>query len=157
MKIVFSLLFLLTACVPSQSANQAPQPLAPLAPGDRLRITHDARCCASPSIGVVQSISRDSIVLQSAEGNARLTIARSNIFQIQRWNHHETRMVRGSLLGLLAGAAVGGIVGYESGCAHCDGDWRPLGAYMGVLVGGLAGLLAGLFAGSHYGFWETIS
>jgi hypothetical protein len=155
-KSAFLILLLVVACVPSQRANEAPQPVAPIAEGDRLRVTHDAECCTSPSIGVVQSLPADSLVLQSREGKTRIAIALSRIYRIERWNNHETRMARGALVGFLAGAAAGGLIGFQSACGHCDGDWRGLGASFGVLVGGLAGLLGGLFVGSHYGFWETV-
>ena len=152
MKIVFSILLFVTACVPSQSVNEAPEPVAPIAEGDRLRVTHDARCCASPTIGVVQSLSRDSLVIESAEGSERLAIARANIFQIQRWNERKTHMLRGALIGLLAGAGVGAIIG----SMNSDSDWRPLSTAVDGMAGGVIGLLLGFAFGSRYGTWETI-
>lgn len=156
MKIGFSILLMVAGCVPSPSANQAPEPRAPIAIGDRLRITHDAHCCTSPSTGVVQSLTPDSIVLQSRGRPPRLAIARSNIYRIERWNDHETHMARGALVGVLTGAIAGGVLGFQNACSHCDGDWRGLGAFYGVVGGGLVGLLAGLVVGSHYGFWQTV-
>jgi hypothetical protein len=156
-RIVFSILLLLTACAPSYAAKQAPQPTAPISPGDRLRVTHNGQCCTSPSIGLEQSLSRDSLVLQSGAGTPRLAIARSNIIQIQRWNQGRRRMGSAGLLGFFTGAALGGLIGYQSGCGHCDGDWRPLGALGGVISGGGTGLLAGMLVGAHrHGFWETV-
>ena len=152
MRIVFAILLFLTACVPSQSVNEAPEPVLPIAEGDRLRVTHDARCCTSPSIGIVQSLSRDSVVLQSAEGRARLAIARSNIFKIQRWNARDTHMLRGAGIGLLVGAAVGALIGSMSS----DTDWRPVYEAVNSEIGGLIGLLLGVAVGSRIGGWETI-
>jgi hypothetical protein len=157
-RIVASILFLFTACAPSQSATLAPKPIAPISPGDRLRVTHSSQCCTSPSIGIEQSLSGDSLVLQSAAGMARFAIARSNITQIERWNQGQRHMASGAVLGILAGAAIGGFTGYQSGCGHCDGDWRPLGALLGVIVGGGSGLVAGTLIGAHRrGFWEPVS
>jgi hypothetical protein len=119
-------------------------------------VTHDGQCCTSPSIGLEQSLSADTLVLQ-AEGTPRLAIARSNITTLERWNEGQPHMLAGGLLGALGGAVVGGLIGYQSGCGHCDGDWRPLGAIGGVLVGGVVGALAGVVVGSYRrGFWETI-
>ena len=155
-RIACSILFLVVACAPSYSAKQAPQPMAPISPGDRLRVTHNGECCTSPSIGIAQSLSRDSLVLQG-EGTPRLVIARSNITRIERWNVGRTHVAAGGLLGFLAGATTGGLIGFQSGCGHCDGDWRPLGAFYGVVIGGSTGLLAGvLFGAKRRGFWETV-
>ena len=158
-RIACSLLLLVTACAtsPSYSAKQGPAPIASIAPGDRLRVTHNGECCSSPSIGLEQSLSRDSLVLQAGEGTPRLFIARSNITRIERWNEGRTHKAAGALMGFLAGAATGGLIGFQSGCGHCDGDWRPLGAVFGVVVGGSTGLLAGALFGAHRrGFWETV-
>lgn len=156
-RIVASILFLLAACAPSYSAKQAPRPIAPVSPGDRLRVTHNGQCCTTPSIGLAESLSGDSLVLQSGPGTPRLAIARSGITQIERWNQGRTHMAAGGVLGLFAGAAAGGLIGYQGGCGHCDGDWRPLGAFFGALLGGGTGLIVGVLAGANRrGFWETI-
>ena len=65
-------------------------------------------------------------------------------------------MARGAGLGFLTGVALGALIGYESGCSRCDGDWRPLYAIYGGFFGGLGGALVGLAFGSRYGTWETI-
>jgi hypothetical protein len=156
MRIALAILLLLAACAPSHSANQAPQPMGPIAPGDRLRVTHDGHCCTSPSIGLEQSLSRDSLVLQPERGAPRIAIARSNITQIERWKEGRTHRARDALLGFLAGAAAGGLSGYQSACGHCDGDWRPFGAILGVIGGGSVGLLAGFVVGLRHGFWEIV-
>jgi hypothetical protein len=153
-----SILFFLTACAPSRSATLAPQPVAPISPGDRLRVTHNSQCCTSPAIGIEQSQSGDSLVLQQrVAGMPRLAIARSNITRIERWNRGQTNMFNDAMLGMLAGAATGALIGYQSACGHCDGDWRPLGAMLGVIVGGGTGLVAGTLVGANrHGFWESV-
>jgi hypothetical protein len=153
-----SIRFILTACAPAHTANVAPQSIAPISAGDRLRVTHNSQCCTSPVIGTEQSMSADSLVLKSADG-MRFAIARSNITGIERWNTRgRTHMGVDAMLGFLAGALAGGLIGYESGCRHCDGDWRPLTAYLGAVYGGVAGLIVGLVVGANpRGFWETVS
>jgi hypothetical protein len=157
MKITFSMLLLVTACASSHSANQAPQPMAPIAPGDRLRVTHDGQCCASPSVALEQSLTRDSLVLQSGGGAPRLAIARSNITRIERWNQGKRHKAIGGVVGFFTGAVLGGEIGYQGACGHCDGDWRPFGAIAGAIVGGGAGLVTGVLLGMRrHGFWETV-
>lgn len=157
MKSAFSMLLLVTACASAHSENQAPQPMASIAPGDRLRVTHDGQCCASPSIGLEQSLSRDSLVLQPGVGAPRFAIARSNITQIERWNQGRRHKAVGAALGFVTGAALAGVIGYQSQCRNCDGDWRPFGAIAGVIVGGGAGLVTGVLLGMRrHGFWETV-
>lgn len=156
-KTIQAIFVLLTACAPSHAVKQVPEPLAPISTGDRLRVTHSDQCCGSPSIGLEESFSADSLVLRAGTGTPRLAIARSNITQIERWNPGRTRMATGALLGFLAGAALGGEIGYQSGCGHCDGDWRPLGGIAGGIIGGGAGLIVGIIVGrQRHGFWRTI-
>jgi hypothetical protein len=152
-----SILLVLCACAPSYSTPVAPKPVAAVSVGDRLRVTHTSECCPSPAIGTATSMSPDSLVLQSSQG-MRLSLGRSSITRIERWNARgRTHKAAGAALGLLGGAAIVGFIGYQSGCAHCDGDWRPLGALLGVIVGGGTGLLAGIVVGAqHRGFWETL-
>lgn len=157
--IACSMFLLVTACAPStsNSAKQAPQAVVSISPGDRLRVTHNGECCTSPSIGFEQSLSADSLVLQAGEGTPRLAIARSNITRIERWNVGRTHMAVGGLLGFLGGAAAGGLIGFQSTCGHCDGDWRGLGAFFGVVIGGITGGAVGLRVGAiRHGFWETV-
>ena len=157
MRIAFSILLIVTACAPASLVTQAPQPTAPIATGDRLRVTVGGPCCNSPAIGIAASLSRDSLVLQPGEGVPRFAIARSDITRIERWNAGRTHKAADAALGALAGAATGALIGYQSSCAHCDGDWRPYGAFVGAIGGGVIGMLAGVIVGSYrHAFWETI-
>lgn len=157
MRIAFSILLVVTACAPSQVTTQAPDPAAPIAAGDRVRVTTNVGCCANRSIGVAASLSRDSLILQPGEKSPRLAFARSDITRVERWNAGRAHKAAGGGLGLLAGAATGAFIGYQTNCAHCDGDWRPYGAFMGAIGGGALGMLAGVVVGSHrHGFWETV-
>ena len=149
-------LVFLSACASAHSIPSA-KSVAPLVPGDRLRVTHISTCCANPSIGIEHSLSADSLVIQAQPDKAQFAIGRSSITQIERWNRGRTHIAAGALIGSLAGAATGGLIGYQSGCGHCDGDWRPLGAISGIIVGGGVGLLTGILIGARqHGFWETV-
>jgi hypothetical protein len=156
-KTIQAMFLFLTACAPPNAVRQVPEPLAPISTGDRLRVTHSDQCCRSPSIGLEESFSADSLVLRAGTGTPRLAIARSNITHIERWNSGQTHMASRALLGFLAGAALGGEIGYQSGCGHCDGDWRVLSGIGGAMIGGGAGLIVGIIVGHHrQGFWSTI-
>jgi hypothetical protein len=151
------MLFLLAACASAHSAEPLPTPVAPISSGDRLRVTHTSQCCTNPAIGIEYSLDRDSLVIQPEVGTQRFALPRSTITHIERWNAGQRHLASGSLWGALAGAAVGGLIGYQSGCGHCDGDMRPLGAISGAIVGGAVGLLAGLIVGAQqHSFWETV-
>ena len=157
LRLVSSIVLLLTACAPAQSANLPPKPIDPISPGDHLRVTHNSQCCTSPSIGFEQSLNRDTLVMQRVAGSPPFAIPRSSIIRIERWNRGQRHLAAGAVLGFVAGALSGALIGFSTSCSHCDGDWRPLGAIVGVILGGPTGLLAGmLFGAQRHGFWEPV-
>ena len=157
-EIVSPILFLLTACTSAYSVNPANDLSAPISTGDRPRVTHNNQCCTSPSIGVAESLTRDSLVLQPEMGHQRFAIPRSSITQIERWNPGQTHKLAGMGFGFLIGAATGALIGYSAGCSHCDGDMRPLDAAAGFILGGGGGALAGIvFGAGRRGYWETVA
>jgi uncharacterized protein YcfJ len=108
-------------------------------------------------IGIEQSLTRDSLAMRSEAGK-QLAIARSSITEIERWNPGRTHRATGALVGSIIGAVTAGVIGYQSNCGHCDGDWRPYGAIAGGIVGGGIGLATGFLIGArHHGFWETVT
>jgi hypothetical protein len=120
-------------------------------------VTHTSQCCANPAIGVEYSLDSDSLVIQQRMGAQRLALSRSSITEIERWNPGRRHLLAGALLGLVAGAVSAAVIGYQSNCGHCDGDWRPFGAIAGAIVGGGVGVLAGMAVGAHRrGFWERV-
>lgn len=157
LRLVSSIVLLLTACAPAHSANLPPNPIDPISPGDHLRVTHNSQCCTSPSIGFEQSLSRDTLVMQRVAGSPPFAIPRSSIIRIERWNRGQRHLAAGAVLGFLAGALSGALIGFSTSCSHCDGDWRPLGAIAGVILGGPSGLAVGmLFGAQRHGFWEPV-
>ncbi len=157
LRLVSSIVLLLTACAPAHPADLPPKPIDPISPGDHLRVTHNSQCCTSPSIGFEQSITLDTLVMQRVAGSQPFAIPRSSIIRIERWNRGQRHLAAGAGLGFVAGALSGALIGYSTACAHCDGDWRPLGAIAGVILGGTTGSLAGmLFGAPRHGFWEPV-
>lgn len=157
-RIALSMVLFLAACATAHPVKPSSTPVAPISSGDRLRVTHTSQCCTNPAIGIEYSLDSDSLVIQPEVGTQLFALSRSSITHIERWNRGRTHLQTGALVGLLAGAATGGMIGYQSGCGHCDGDWRPLGGIAGALVGGGVGLLTGVIIGSRrHSFWETIS
>ena len=156
-RIAFSMVLVLSACASGRPGSRSPNPITAISPGDRLRVTHTSPCCTNPAIGIEYALDRDSLVIQPEVGAQRFALPRSSITRIERWNRGRTHRQTGALVGLLAGATAGGLIGYQSACGHCDGDWRPLGAISGGIAGGGVGLLAGIIVGARrHSFWETI-
>jgi hypothetical protein len=120
-------------------------------------VTHTSQCCANPAIGIERSLDSDSLIMQSEVSTQRFALPRSSITQIERWNPGRRHRLAGALLGLVAGAASLSVIGYQSNCGHCDGDWRPFGAIAGAIVGGGIGALTGMLIGTYrHGSWQTI-
>ncbi|MFL5602356.1 MAG: hypothetical protein ACJ77R_02945 [Gemmatimonadaceae bacterium] len=156
-RIFSSIALFLAACAPVHRADLHLS-RAPISSGELLRVTHASPCCKTPSIGVGQSLKGDTLVLQAYAGSERFAIPRSSITEIERWNRGRTHKVDGAIWGVLIGSASGGVMGYASGCSHCDGDMRPLTAMVGILFGGGLGLATGVIMGSfHHGFWEVVA
>jgi hypothetical protein len=156
---VVSSLLLITACKTAALApNVSPTAISnPVLPGERVRVTHNSRCCDSPLIGIQKFLTRDTLTLWLQRGTQSDAIPRENITEIARWNAGRTHKAAGVGYGFLIGAFAGGALGYSTACAHCDGDWRPLGAIAGSIVGGGAGSLVGLVVGTaRRGFWEVV-
>jgi hypothetical protein len=147
----------LAACTSTQPVVLSPDPVQPISPGDRLRVIHSSQCCTSPSIGVAEPTTGDSLIVRPDAAAQRFAIPRSTITQIDRWNTGQSHMLEGAGWGFLFGAAAGTFLGYIGGCSHCDGDMRPLTGAAGFVIGGGLGALAGMLAGTvRRGFWEKV-
>jgi hypothetical protein len=147
----------LAACTSTQPVVLSPDPVQPISPGDRLRVTHSSQCCTSPSIGVAAPTNGDSLILRPDGLAQRFAIPRSAIAHIDRWNPGQTHLLSGTGWGFLVGAVAGAFLGYTGGCSHCDGDMRPLTGMAGFVIGGGFGALAGMLAGTvRREFWETV-
>ena len=132
--------------VPRGTAAQlAPTPL----PDDRVRIWHAPGYGSNPLTAMLVSLGADSLVLRSdgSRGSpARLALPRGAV-QVLEVPRLESHLLRYGTIGLVAGAVIGGVIGYSATCKHCGEDLRPLGAVMvgggGAVVGGIMGLAAG--------------
>ena len=128
-----------------------------VSPGALVRITHTAICCGSPVVGTLVSIEPDSLRLvdpfRLQASKPRAVLPRSSVVSIDIGRRLGAQKGEGATVGLLVGALAGGAIGFATACAHCDGDWRPLGALVGGVGGGLLGLIVGTAVGAsrpHY-------
>jgi hypothetical protein len=118
--------------------------------GDRVRVSHTDPCCRSPQVGRFVALGEDSLVLSIGRGSnaTRRALPRRAVRTLERGQRAGTYIVRGTVLGLLAGAAVSGAalaIQAANACADCWGAVLfipyvvPAGAFLGALVGAAVG------------------
>ncbi|GAC1657339.1 MAG: hypothetical protein NVS4B3_23770 [Gemmatimonadaceae bacterium] len=143
----------LTALLGSLLLPPAPlagQQIAPLGDGAVVRVWSKLPVLTG-RVGTVVRQGNDTLWLEAKSPIEPLTVPFLTIDRLElqrlsgsRWGH----VAVGATLGLVGGALVGGAIGYNTTCAHCDGDLRPLGALFGGAEGGLLGSLIGGFIGA---------
>jgi hypothetical protein len=144
--------FLLLNAVPVAGAAQPPPSIEP---GARVRLWHVDRCCRSPQVGALLSISADSVVVRadSAHGGARVAVRREAVRSLALPYHAGNHAWRGAGIGALTGAAVGAGVMLSRSCKedpdYCPGIRAILAAVMGV-GGAVVGAVIGGAIGSAY-------
>jgi hypothetical protein len=143
--------------VPALSAAQvAPTPDWPLTPGLRVRVL-SAVLGDKQQTGSVVSATSDTVVFLPAKESASTTLSAPNIAMIEVARGTHTSKLKGALLGLFAGAAVGAI--YASATykpPKCAADTWCLDIFgqggdtvAGGVLGGLLGILTGTIVGSR--------
>jgi len=143
--------------VPSLSVGQvAPVPDWPLAPGLRVRVL-SAVLGDKQQTGSVVSATSDTLVFLPAKQAASTSLSTPNIARIEVARGTHTSKLKGALLGLFAGAAVGAIYGSASYTPpKCDATtWcldmfgRQFNTVAGGVLGSLLGILTGTIVGSR--------
>jgi hypothetical protein len=117
-----------------------------------VRVSHTDRCCRSPQIGWLESVSADSVVLatDSAGHAVRISLPRAAVQSFEVGEVSGTHTMKGALIGGL-GAGVGGAAAILM-MTDCQDDeichgLRPAialavggaSAFVGLVVGGLVG------------------
>jgi hypothetical protein len=154
---------LLLVATPNPAAGQPVSWFGPLAPGHRIRVWHDDRCCRSPQTGTLVSISEDSVVFRASDAGAPRAVSRASVRFIERGYPDGNYARRGMGLGALAGFATGAALGYltSSGCRNEDPDYCLW--ILGSAVYGVLGAIAGVGVGFAIGKsmpregWERLS
>ena len=136
------------------------QSYEPLRPGTLVRISHNDRCCRSPSVGTLVSVGADSVVIQQPGAlGVRLALRRASVNAVETRHDIGGRAVAGAILGLVAGAAVGVVYGLASACRVVDDIciWPLILAYTGG-IGAAAGLVVGAVIGAQirHVVWLTV-
>lgn len=139
------------------------QPLGPVNPGARLRISYGH----SFTIGTLISASRDSFTV--CTGSAEQTFARSPMPRIEVSGGSHTNTARYSLYGAVGGAVLGAVLGQVASgpkchsvtTPHCDGVYihEPAGLIAGSMIFGLLGSGIGAIIGQfHYAErWRSVT
>jgi hypothetical protein len=142
---------------PTVSAAQAGPVLDwPIVPGSRVRILSPV-LGDQKETGSVVSATSDTLVFRPATLSTAFPIATPNIVGIEVARGTHSRKVKGALLGFLAGAGAGAIIGYASyKRPACSGgfclDFGP--GFDAALASGLGGIL-GTVAGTIVGARQT--
>ncbi len=154
----FSSRFLALAalCVTTSTVRAQQQPNM-LEAGARVRLT-------SPTLESDQRIVRivspgtDTLVFQSERNPVTRRLALKDISAVERSLGEKRRTGSGAVIGLLAGAAIGGILGYTAQERTCENAGLtgclilPASAGQSAALGGIVGGLAGLLVGTTVGW-----
>lgn len=147
----------LLAITPAASASLRAQSSAPVAVGERVRITTPSQRGPYRYVGGVAEVRGDTLMVQTGDAAAPRPVAIADIskLEVSRGKHGNGR--RGMLYGTLIGAGVGTIAGAASykkpDCAgstwFCD-TGRGADAFAGGLVGGVIGFaIGGIWGATH--------
>jgi len=136
---------------PAPSDSVPRQPLGPVMPGARLRISYGG----SSTIGTLKSASRDSFTVST--GNAEQTFTRSPMTRIEVSAGSHTDKGKYALYGAVGGAVLGAVLGqiasgpkcHSVTSPHCDGMYihEPAGLIAGSILFGLLGSGTGAIVG----------
>jgi hypothetical protein len=127
----------------------------PIVPGSRVRILSPV-LGDQKETGSVVSATSDTLVFRPVKLSTAFPIATPNIVGIEVARGTHSRKLKGALLGLMAGAGAGAIVGYASykrpDCSSFCIDFGP--GLAAAIAGGLGGIL-GTVAGTIVGARQT--
>lgn len=127
------------------------QPAPPIGPGARVRVSHTDRCCRSPQVGTLVSVSADSVVLRAGREPATAVVALPkravSSLALGYDAGHYTR--RGAAIGAGTGVVVGITLGLTVNCEDDDicQSFRPYFAAVGGAIFGAGGLVLGALIG----------
>ena len=130
----------------AQERDATPARGSSVAPGDRVRISTSTS--AEPSVGWVDGVESDAILLVDEDGHSLATISRADIRRLER-----SRVRRSGIQRAAPGILAGGLVGFMVGAMtaeqqHCEpGSWfcptppkataSVVGLALGMIGGGL--------------------
>jgi len=149
---VLTTVLLAFGLIPALAAAQdPPAPAWPLDSGSRIRIL-------SPVLGdqlqagTLTWTRGDTVGFRPSRGETQFTIATPNIVRLEAVHGTHQRKAKGALIGLLAGAAVGAVLGAAS-YKPCEGfcffdDTRESDAAIAGALGGILGSVLGTLVGA---------
>lgn len=147
-----SVFFALTALSVATSSGLAQQQGIQLETGARVRLISPT---LQPNQQIVRILSarRDTVVFRSERNPVTRSLALSEISAVEVSLGEQRRTRRGAVIGLLSGAAIGGIAGYVA-YEPCTGFclFGPSSAESDAAWGGLAGGVVGLLVGTTIGW-----
>jgi hypothetical protein len=145
---LFFLLFLTFLAVPH--AGLAAEPGPPHLTGSRVRLLAP-ELGAQKQAGTVVEVRDDSLLFAADGQSTRTVVPTASLTELELSQGMHSHVLAGAGLGFLAGAVVGGVIGYalahESDSGD-DGDMGPLGAGVGAVIVGSVGIGVGALIGS---------
>jgi hypothetical protein len=148
----------LMAPVPALSQGSPPDSVRVVDAGSRVRIAAPV-FGPKKQVGMVVSVTRDTLVLRQGAATANRSVAVSDITALEVSKGTHTRKAKGSLWGLLIGAGTGAVLGYVTykpcqglSCLgnifgpSSKGGSAAWGAAAGGVLGAAVGALVGMSA-----------
>lgn len=160
------LLFLTFLAVPHAGLAAEPDPLH-LA-GSRVRIQAPDKSTAAGRLllggrkqaGTVVEMRGDTLLFTADGQSTPALVPTESLTGLEVSRGMHSHVLAGAGLGFLAGALVGGVIGYASlheGPPYSDGDYGGVGAVSGAAIGGGVGIGVGAIVGSRRTErWETL-
>jgi hypothetical protein len=152
--------YAIALAVPAVTPAQTPaNPEWPVQAGSRVRILSPVLGDKRQTVTVVSSTS-DALVFRQNAGVAPQTLSSGAITRMEVSTGSRAHKAKGALIGLVAGATVGGILGYATwqrptcsdpqgfGCIALDFGRSGDAAFAGA-AGGILGTIVGALIGTH--------
>ena len=118
-----------------------------LAPGAHVRIERST-CCLGAERGTLVSVSADSLVMRDSRSGALVALPWAELSSVAVGRRVGSHALAGAGLGLLGGAALGAVIGYNSNGSSCVGEcYEDANAILGGVGGAALGLVTGIVIG----------
>jgi hypothetical protein len=150
--------FLLLAVLAVPYVALAAESESPHLAGARVRLL-TPEFGARKQTGTVVEARADTLLFTADHQSTRTLVPTASLTGLEVSRGMHSRVLAGAAIGFLAGAVVGGVIGYA--LVHeppsDDGDYGPLAAAVGAVIVGSVGIGVGALVGSRQTErWETV-
>ena len=169
MRSLSRVVFALTLVAPTLPAQPPVIPVWPVASESRVRVLSPV-LGDKKQVGVAVAATRDTLSFRGERQPSYISIATSDIRQLEISQGKHTRLAKGALLGGLIGAASGAVLGVAigaathtkcptSGPANCTNWTAAWDALIGAIPGGIVGAAFGtvVWGGRAWDTWVPVA